>query len=66
MRKGRDKEKWGIKTGGKEEQNTDENRGHYVIASNRPPEHRPLERRTLVPMLLNIEGDQKIYNVDDV
>ena len=50
MRKGRDKEKWGIKTGGKEEQNTDENRGHYVIASNRPPERRPPERRTLVPI----------------
>ena len=23
--------------------------GHYVIASSRPPKHRPLERRTLVP-----------------
>ena len=23
--------------------------GHYVIASSRPPERRPLERRTLVP-----------------
>ena len=35
MRKGRD----GEKTGG----------GHYVIASSRPPERRPLERRPLVP-----------------
>ena len=25
--------------------------GHYVIASSLPPEHRPLERRTLVPIL---------------
>ena len=24
--------------------------GHYVIASSRPPERRPLERRTLAPM----------------
>ena len=24
--------------------------GHYVIASSRPPERRPLERRMLVPM----------------
>ena len=33
---------------GKEEK-TIENSGHYVIASSRPPERRPLERRTLVP-----------------
>ena len=45
MRKGRDGEK---KTGEKKE-NTDENSGHYVIASSRPPERRPLERRTLAP-----------------
>ena len=25
--------------------------GHYVIASSRPPERRPLERRTLVPII---------------
>ena len=42
MRKGRDGEK---KTGGRKEK-TDENSGHYVIASSRPPEHRPLEHRT--------------------
>ena len=48
MRKGRDGEK---KTGGKKE-TTDENSGHYVIASSRLPEHRPLERRTLAPILL--------------
>ena len=24
--------------------------GHYVIASSRPPERRPLERRTLAPI----------------
>ena len=27
------------KTGGKKEEKTDENSGHYVIASSRPPEH---------------------------
>ena len=49
MRKGRDGEKktGGEKTGKKE--NTDENSGHYVIASSRTPERRPLELRTLVP-----------------
>ena len=26
--------------------------GHYVIASSRPPEGRPLERRTLVPKMV--------------
>ena len=26
--------------------------GHYAIASNLPPERRPLERRTLVPIRL--------------
>ena len=47
MRKGRD----GGKTGGKKrKENTDENSGHYVIASSRPPERRPLERRTLAPI----------------
>ena len=29
---------------------TDDYSGHYVIASSRPPERRPLERRTLVPI----------------
>ena len=29
---------------------TDENSGHHVIASSRPPERRPLERLTLVPI----------------
>ena len=50
MRKGRD---GGKKTGeitGKKEK-TDENSGHYVIASSRPLERRPLERRTLTPIL---------------
>ena len=27
--------------------------GHYVIASSLPPERRPLERRTLVPILFD-------------
>ena len=59
MRKGCDggkkREKRGKKRGGKKE-NTDENSGHYVIASSRPPERRPLERRPLVPMML---GNQR-------
>ena len=41
----------GKKTGGKKKKKmTDENSGHYVIASSRPPERRPLERRTLAPI----------------
>ena len=31
-------------------QKTDDYSGHYVIASSRTPEHRPLECRTLVPI----------------
>ena len=54
MRKGRDGEKKtgkknGKKNGKKKKENTDENSGHYVVASSRPPERRPLERRTLAP-----------------
>ena len=33
--------------------------GHYVIASSLPPERRPLERRTLVPMVSNDRNDKK-------
>ena len=47
MRKGRDGEK--REKRGKKKEKTDENSGHYVIASSRPPERRPLERRTLAP-----------------
>ena len=36
---------------GETKEMTDENSGHYVIASSRPPERRMLERRTLVPKL---------------
>ena len=51
MRKGRDGEKKnGKKKTEKKKENTDENSGHYVIASSRPPERRPLERRTLAPI----------------
>ena len=46
MRKGRD---GGKKWGGKEK--NDKNSGHYVIASSQLPEHRPLECRSLVPIL---------------
>ena len=52
MRKGRDGEKNG-KNGKKKREKrekTDGNSGHYVIASSRPPERRPLERRTLAPI----------------
>ena len=49
MRKGRDGEKWERKKKREKKENTDENSGHYVIASSRPPERRPLERRTLAP-----------------
>ena len=57
MRKGRDGgKKRGEKNGGKKREKTDENSGHYVIASSRPPEHRLLERRTLVPKAVN-EGE---------
>ena len=47
MRKGRDGGN-GKKTGGKKK--TDGNSGHFVVASSRPPERRPLERRTLAPI----------------
>ena len=55
MSKGRDGEKKrgeknGKKKRGKKEK-TDGNSGHYVVASSRPPECRPLERRTLAPIL---------------
>ena len=55
MRKGRDGEKKKTektekKREKKRKENTDENSGHYVIASSRLPERRPLERRTLVPI----------------
>ena len=39
-----------MENNGKEK--SDENSGQYVIASSRPPEHRPLERCTLVPRIL--------------
>ena len=47
MRKGRDGGETGKKNGGGEKEKTD---GHYVIASSRPPERRPLERRMLAPI----------------
>ena len=42
-------EKKNGKKRGEKKEKTDENSGHYVIASSRPPERRPLERRTLAP-----------------
>ena len=51
----------GKKRGGKKEkEKTDENSGHYVIASSRPPERRPLERHSLAPKVDLIEADQKL------
>ena len=51
MRKGRDGEKREKNGKKKKREKTDENSGHYVIASSRPPERRPLERRTLAPIV---------------
>ena len=45
-------------TGKKTKKKTDENSGHYAIASSRPPERRPLERRTLIP---TFEISHKIF-----
>ena len=54
--------KRGKKQGGKKEENTDENSGHFIIASSRPPERRPLERRTLAP----IKGEKCIHTLKKV
>ena len=48
MRKGRKGGGKNGKNGGGKEK-TDKYSGHYVIASSRPPERRPLERRMLAP-----------------
>ena len=48
MRKGRD---GGEKKTGKIREKTDDYSGHYVIASSRPQERQPLERRPLVPKI---------------
>ena len=39
--------------------------GHYVIASSRPPERRPLECRTLVPKVKNVFSNFKPFQFDD-
>ena len=51
MRKGSDGGETGKNRGKKrgKKEKTDENSGHYVIASSRRPERRLLERRTLAP-----------------
>ena len=56
MRKGRDGgkkngEKQREKKNEKKGEKTDDYSGHYVIASSRPLERRPLERRTLAPII---------------
>ena len=50
MRKGHDGEK--REKYGEKKEKTGDYSGHYVIASSRPPERRPLEHRTLVPISL--------------
>ena len=37
-----------------QKEKTDNYSGHYVIASSWPHKHRPLERRMLVPIYINI------------
>ena len=62
MRKGRDGGKTGKKKREKKREKkeekkgkkTDDYSGHYVIASSRPPERRPLERRPLVPICSSV------------
>ena len=49
MRKGCDGGKRGEKKREKKEK-TDDNSGHYVIASSRPPERQPLEPHRLGPI----------------
>ena len=66
MRKGRDGGTGGgelkKKKKGKKKEKTDENSGHYVIASSRPPERRPLERRTLAPIQKQQMTTLYLYN----
>ena len=42
-------DRWNAARSGQKE-TADENSGHYVIASSRPPKRQPLERRPLVPI----------------
>ena len=58
MRKGRD----GGKKREKKGEKTDDYSGHYVIASSRPHERRPLERRTLAPKK-SVAGLDLIYRI---
>ena len=43
-------DRWNAARSRQKREKTSENSGHYVSASSPPPEHRPLERRTLVPI----------------
>ena len=51
MRKGRDRGN-GEKNGEEKKEKTDENSGHYVIASSWLPKRQLLERHSLVPKLV--------------
>ena len=44
----------------KREEKAGDYSGHYVIASSRPPERRPLERRTLVPKVKDFKKIQSV------
>ena len=56
---GKNGKKWGTKK-------TDENSGHYIITSSRPPERRPLERRTLVPIARTLIWGAGAMSKEDV
>ena len=55
-------QKWPTGSGNKREKN-DENSGHYVIASSQLPERRPLEHRTLVPIIILNQTACKVYTI---
>ena len=51
------------KNGGenRKKEKNDENCDHYIIASSRQPERRPLERRTFMP-IVNMQQDFDMFN----
>ena len=62
MRKGRDRgKKKREKNKREKKEKTDEKSGHYVIASSRLPERRPLERQTLAPILRVGRSDVDVH-----
>ena len=63
MRKGRDGEKNPGKTGKKREK-TDDYSGHYVIASSRPPERRPLV--PIIEMIIKLRYFLLTHRLTDI